>query len=205
MPFSIGSQSILSREDLERSGGAFRVSLTIENPELIKQWFDMKDEFTKRAEAVFLRYVFQVHKYLIRLTPVDGGELRGGWTSILDKYSQSYDRQFFDTALYDPWKAANKTPYFQEYHWDPSLIAKGKTESEFQDNPFNVILINNVPHGEYLEFGTSLIQGRHFLELSRYKAELWFPVIFESWFKKISQEGKVVDLDTPDEELEITS
>jgi hypothetical protein len=202
MPISVLSHTILTREELERAGGAFTVGLTIENPQVIEDLVNMGNEFERRAQAVFLRFVFQVHKFLIRLTPADTGRLRAGWTSILDKYNQAYDRQFFDTSLYDPWKQTTKDP---NYHWDAKAIAEGKALSTFQDEPFNITIINNVPYGEHLEFGTSVIQGRHFVELARYKAELWFQVIFESWLKRLAEEGKITDLDIPDDQLEISA
>jgi len=203
MGFTVASQRILDRKDLERTKGIFKVTLEIENPKEIERLIRSKEDFVRRAEAIFLRYVFQVHKYLIRLTPADTGRLRAGWTSILDKYNQSYERQFFDTALYDVWKTSNKTPEATTYKWDPAAIGEGKGLSDYQDTPFNIMLINNVSYGEIQEFGSSKLQGRHFLELARYKAELWFPVIFNSWFAKIEKEGKIVDLDIPDDQLEI--
>lgn len=205
MPVVIGSQPILTREDLERAGGAFTVSIVIDNPEVLNLWLSMGDEFVKRAETVFLRYAFQVHKYLIRLSPADTGRLRGGWTALLEKYNQPYARQLFDTSLYDPIKAENKTPYSQDYHWDTTAIEEGRGMSSVQETPFNITLQNDVPYGEHQEFGTSLIQGKHFVELAKYKAELWFPVIFDKWFSKISKEGKIVDFAESDDESEITN
>lgn len=176
-------------------GHAFGVELSIQNKDRLDEILQMDADYERRAAGLFLDVVFQIHKYLIRLTPEDEGELRGGWTSVLQKYGQDYSRQLRDTALYDLWKAQNVTPYYRAYHFDPSAVVRGSTQSFFEDLPFDVTIINAVKQGEYLEFGTARIPGRHFTELARYKGEFWFNHIFEQWFEKIAKEENIVEPD----------
>ena len=170
----------------------FNVSMSIENQERLQEILEMDKDFIRRAHGLFLDVVFQIHKYLIRLTPLDTGELRGGWTSILNKYNQDYTKQILDKSLYDDWKQSNRSAEGREYHIDPAKIVEGASKSFFEDVQFDVTLFNTVEQGEYMEFGTSNIQGRHFTELARYKGEFWFNVIFEKWFEKIADEGRIV-------------
>lgn len=178
----------------------FKVEMSIENEERLDEILRMDQDFVRRAYGLFLDVVFQIHKYLIRLTPLDTGELRGGWTSILSKYNQDFTRQILDKSLYDDWKQTNKTAYSREYHLDPKKILEGASKSFFEDVPFDVTLFNAVEQGEYMEFGTSQVQGRHFTELARYKGEFWFNVIFENWFEKIAIEERIADTEALEDE-----
>lgn len=175
--------------------GEFTVALSVENEERLDEILEMDEDFQRRAEGLHLDAVFQIHKFLIRLTPMDTGELRGGWLAVLKKYNQDYGKQVRDTSLSDEDKAKNKTPRSREYHFDSSKIEEGASLSFFEDEPFDTTIINAVQHGEYLEFGTSVMAGRHFVELARYKGEFWYNHIFEQWFEKIASEGKIVEPD----------
>lgn len=180
----------------------FVVEMRLENTERLDEILRMDEDFMRRAGGLFLDVVFQIHKYLIRLTPLDTGQLRGGWTSILNKYNQDYTRQIVDSSLYDPWKATNRSEEGRRYHFDLAMVAKGASQSLFEDLPMDVTVMNMVPHGEHMEFGTSQIQGRHTTELARYKGEFWFNTVFEKWFEKIASEGKISDPgDIGDEEI----
>lgn len=171
--------------------GIFTISL--DNPERLEEILNMGIEFEIGARGLFLETVFEIHKYLIRLTPLDTGELRGGWSGILLKYGQDFSQELKDTSLYDDWKQSNKTPYSREYHFSASEFFKGTTESKIEDSQdFDISIENTVPQGEYLEFGTGKIQGRHTTELATYKGELQFQKAFEEWFEKIATEGKIV-------------
>jgi hypothetical protein len=175
---------------------SFDVELHVENQERLAEILDMDEDFRRRANGLFLDLVFQIHKYLIRVTPEDTGELRGGWASILRKYNQDYSKQIRDTTLYDAWKSQNVTPYSREYHFDAGAAERGLSQSSYEDLPLDITVINAVPQGEYMEYGTSRIQGRHFTELARYKGEFWFNHVFEEWFNKIASEGKISQPDS---------
>lgn len=171
----------------------FEVKMSVENEERLNEVLRMDKDFIRRAQGLFLDITFQVHKYLIRVTPLDTGELRGGWTSILNKYSQDYSRQILDKSLYDDWKQSNKTPEGREYHFDPSMVLKGAGQSAFEDLPFDVTVINSVPQGEYMEYGAGGRQGLHTTEFARYKGELALNTAFEKWFEAIAQAESITD------------
>ena len=167
-------------------------NIRLENPERLDQWLRLKEDYKREAKALFLQTVFQIHKYLIRVSPDDTGELKGGWTSILSKYNQDFSMEVQDYTLYDSWKQQNKTQRGREYHFSMDQVMKGASQSRFEESEFDITVINNVPHAEYLEFGTSKIQGRLTTELARYKGEYWFNEIFNEWFEEIAREEKIV-------------
>ena len=189
---SISPITSVTTPDLSKPTDTTTFSIWLENPERLAEWFRIKDDFRAEAKSIYLQAVFEIHKYLIRVSPLDTGELRGGWTGILNKYNQDYSVQIMDTSLYDSWKSTNKTPEGREYHFALDQVMKGASESHFEDTEFDITIINNVPYAEYLESGTSRIQGRHTTELARYKGEFWFNEVFNAWFEQIAKEGKVV-------------
>lgn len=168
--------------------------IKLENPEVLETWLRIKPEFESKAKALFLQTVFEIHKFLIRVSPDDTGELKGGWTAILNKYNQDYSMEIQDHTLYDSWKQSNTTPEGRAYHFAIDQVLKGASQSTFEDAPFDITIRNNVPHAEYLENGTSKIPGRHTTELARYKGEAWFNSAFNDWFEKIAKEGKIVEV-----------
>lgn len=166
--------------------GLFVVNLKILNPEVLENFKELGTNFEKELEKTFKHLLFDTNKYLIRVTPIDTGELRGGWTSFLDAEQEDYTRQIFDTSL--AIKARGR-----KFHITPEGIQKGKALSTWElPNPLTFTLINNVPHGFHLEHGTSKIRGRNFLALTRYKAEIRFTFIFNEWFREIERAGKLV-------------
>jgi hypothetical protein len=166
--------------------------ISLENPERLEQWLKIKPDFEREAKALFLQTVFEIHKYLIRVSPMDTGELRGGWTGILNKYNQDYSVALMDTSLYDHWKSQNKSQYGKEYHFTLDQVLKGAGQSQFEDSPLDITVINSVLQGDIMENGTSKIQGRHTTELARYKGEYWFNKNFNEWFEQIAKEEKIV-------------
>jgi hypothetical protein len=174
--------------------GGLLVRIEVANPDEVEKIIALGDRFEEAAKKVFGAVVFEAHKYLIRVTPIDTGELRGGWTSWLDKNQIDYSRQLYDLSL------ADKAPG-RSYHIEESAIQQGKSESAFEaPSPFDITIINNTPHGFYLEEGTSAIPGRYFVELARYKTELVFEKIFTDWFYKIAaNDGELVEPDVLEE------
>ena len=167
-------------------GAVFAVRLAILNPEVLEKFETLGTDFKKELGETFKQLIFDTNKYLIRVTPIDTGELRGGWTAFLDSEQEDYTRQIFDTSL--AIKARGR-----KYHITPQGIEKGKEFSTWElPNPLTFTLINSVPYGFFLEHGTSKIRGRNFLALTRYKAEARFTFIFEKWFRDISEAGEVV-------------
>src|SRR3989304_2921223 len=174
-------------------GGEFQATIRIENPEVLRQWLAMGDDFTAHFEKFFGDFIFEVHKYLIRVSPIDTGMLRGGWAAWLDKNNVDYSRQLYDISI------AEKAPG-RDYHFDPAEVERGKTESTFEaPTPPDLTIFNNVPYGYYLEVGTSRISSRNFVELTRFKAESWGERLFEAWMKKIHDAEKIVEPDSPEE------
>jgi len=177
----------------EPKGGEFIASITIENPEVLKEWFALGDDFEEHFEKFFGDFIFEVHKYLIRVTPIDTGALRGGWTSWLDKNNIDYSRQLYDISI------AEKAPG-RDYHFDPSAVEEGKTYSGFEaPTPLDITILNSVPYGIFLEVGTSKIPARNFVELTRFKAESWAERLFHAWTQKIYAAGGMVEPDPAEE------
>ena len=174
-------------------GGEFQATIRIENPEVLRQWLAMGDDFTAHFEKFFGDFIFEVHKYLIRVSPIDTGMLRGGWASWLDKNNIDYSRQLYDTSI------AEKAPG-RDYHFDPAAVEEGKAYSTFEaPNPLDITILNTVPYGIFLEVGTSKIPARNFVELTRFKAESWAERLFHAWEKKIYDAGEMVAPDTAEE------
>ena len=173
----------------------FSISVIIDNPELLQEALNADAEFKKGVEKTFLNTVFEIHKYLIRVTPIDTGQLRGGWTSFLDKFNEDYSQQLYDIAL------ADKAPG-REYHISPEGVQEGKGHSSFEfPAPLDVTLTNSVPYGIFLEEGTSRLAARNFVELAKYKGEFWFQKLMEDWFSQIANAGKVVQPGDSGEEI----
>jgi hypothetical protein len=162
------------------------ISVKIENPEVLNEWLNLDKKFDDEYKNLFSKFIFETHKYLIRVTPIDTGQLRGGWTSYLDAHRIDYSRQIFDTSLAE--KAVGR-----EYHLTDAGVQEGRGMS-FYDAPTStdVTIHNAVPHGLYLEEGTSHMHPRNFLELARYKAETIFATEFDKWFKDMQEANDIV-------------
>ena len=170
-----------------------RVTLELANPEIVEKIKTLGDTFEREAQKTFLGFIFEVHKYLIRVTPIDTGELRGGWTAFLDKNNVDYARQIYDISI------ADKAPG-RDYHISEIGIQEGKGLSQFEaPNPFDITIINSVPYALYLEEGTSRMAGRNFVALTRYKAELLYQKVFDAWFRKIQTADDILPADDPEE------
>lgn len=176
-------------------GDLFRIDVELLNPKVLEQYQRLGDEFDTELEKVFKKIVFDINKYLIRITPAESGQLRGGWTAFLDSQRESYSQQIRDTTL--AIKSRNSVPNISD-----EAIAEGKKYASYEfPNPLNVSIINGVPYASYIEHGTSRTQGRNFTALARYKGELRFREVLTRWFNQIGEAGRVVPLDFPDEDI----
>ena len=178
-------------ENSKNRSGPLRITLTVANPKEVKAIEKSFKRFSKYNLELYRNLVFEIHKYLIRLTPMDTGRLRGGWTAILDKYTVDYSRQIQDTSLYDAFKKANKTEHNREYHFDASAVNKGKKDSSAEDKTpadLSIAVDNQVPYKDAMDFG----KGVHFTARARYTGELWFNKFYGEWLKKMEKAGKVV-------------
>lgn len=196
--------TILSPQEQTSPNAPFSTTLEITNLDEVKAAEKQRGEFERLLRILYLDLVTEIHKYLIRLTPVHTGRLRGGWTAILDKYQKDYSRQITDTSLYDVYKRANTTKEYKDYNIDESAIEDGKRLSEGEDGlpgQLEVSVVNNVPYKDALDFGTSKIDGRHFTDRAQYRGEEFFRQQLEAWLSKISKAGAIVP---PDEVPEIT-
>ena len=176
--------------------GIFKIELEILNKETLDNFEELGENFEEELEKTFKQLLLDVNKYLIRVTPIDTGELRGGWTAFLDSENEDYSRQIRDTSL--AIKALGR-----KFNITQKGIAKGQSQSNFEfPTPLNWTIINNVEHGFLLEHGTSVMQGRHFVTLTRYKAEIRFDAVFREWFEQIAKEGKIVPFKSKSEDID---
>jgi len=160
----------------------FSISIEFVNPEQWDNWLNSSQKFEEYYTTMFRECVFQIHKYLIRLTPLRSGRLRAGWTGILNRYNINYEAAFTDTTFL----------HRALINYDQKAIQEGMAMSQFQDNEYDVTIVNTVPYAEYLEFGTSRIDGQHFTNKARYKGEYVFEKELNDWFKEITFKGEVV-------------
>lgn len=160
----------------------FRLIITIEDPKKWDMWENSKSIFTGYFKEVFKLAIYDVNKYLIRATPLRSGRLRGGWTSFLDKHSIDYSAAFMDTTLVE----GNNSVISQE------AIREGKALSSFVETDFSVSIANAVEYADYVETGTSKMEGRNFTLKSVYKAELIIKNYIEEWLKKCSEKSEIV-------------
>lgn len=160
------------------------VTLKIANPAVLNDWLGIGANIEKDVERLFSAFLLEVNRYLIRITPLDTGMLRGGWTAYLDSANADYQPELYDTSI------AEKAPG-RFYHLDPEDVAKGKTFSRFeQPNKLEFTLINEVPYGFYLEYGTSAIPARNFVTKTQYKAVTLFDQYLTFWFNGVAKDTK---------------
>lgn len=168
-----------------------KTTLTIENPQQVKEAEKTLQTFNRFSITLFRNVVFEIHKYLIRVSPMHTGKFRGGWTGFLDKFQQDYSRQMLDTSLYDAIKKGNITPEHREYAIDTGAIGAGKAFSTVEDKTPGELVVtieNKAPYGNYLEFE----KGGHFAARTQYIGELWIQRHFELWLANISEAGKII-------------
>lgn len=178
-----------------------KTTLTIENSKQVKEAEKTLQTFNRFSVTLFRNVVFEIHRYLIRVSPMHTGKFRGGWTGFLDKFQKDYSRQMFDTSLYDAIKKGNITPEHREYKIDTGAIGAGKAFSTVEDKTPGELVVtieNKAPYGNYLEFE----KGGHFASRTRYIGELWIQRHFELWLESISKAGVIVP---PPEVEEISS
>ena len=178
-----------------------KTTLTIENPQQVKEAEKTLQTFNRFSVQLFRNVVFEIHKYLIRVSPIHTGKFRGGWTGFLDKFQQDYSRQMLDTSLYDAIKKGNITPEHREYAIDTGAVGAGKAFSSLEDKTPGELVVtieNKAPYGNYLEFE----KGGHFAARTQYIGEFWIQKHFELWLDNISKAGVIVE---PPEVTEIES
>jgi len=165
-------------------GSEFTVHITLDNPEVWDEWLNCPGLFMKYWEDYFREIVFECHRYLIRVTPISTGRLRAGWTGILNKYNQDYQAEMMDTSLVE---------YVRDYKPNLEAQVEGLSLSQYVDEAFIKTLINNVPYGEYNEWGTSIIAGQFFTHKAMFKSEQIFKDAVENWYKLLTETGRVVE------------
>jgi hypothetical protein len=176
------------------TGGLLNMTISVKNPEKLKEWEHAEEEFKQYARELYINIVAEVHKYLLRVTPMHTGKLRGGWTAFLDKYQKDYSKQLFDVSLYDSYKKSNTSKSNKSYQFSMSAVGEGKKYSQLLDklpNELSVSLNNLTPYGTYLNFGTSEVASQHFVEKAIYKGEYWLRLNFDAWLQTMSKAGKV--------------
>lgn len=161
---------------------SFSITITFVDPEKWNTWLNASTLFYEYYIDLFRQCVYETHKYLIRLTPIQTGKLRAGWTGILTKYNIDYTAAFLDTSLLDH-------AYIK---YDQAAIQEGFTMSQYIDSPLDVTIINTVPYAEYVEFGTSKMEGQNYTNKARYKGEYIFKKEIDDWFKEMSQQAEIV-------------
>ena len=169
--------------------GEFTVTIRVVNPDKWDRFLDIENAFMAKFKELFMNCVFETHRYLIRITPMRTGRLRGGWVSILDKYNQDYTRAFYDVSLLH-------IPSDSPGVLDAQAIMDGVRNSSFLDlypDKLDVTLINQVSYGEYVEWGTSKMEGQNFTNRAMYKAEHIIAEAFDKWLKDITNAGDIVE------------
>jgi len=188
--------NILSEsEQIKGQSGAFKVSFTIENLKEVKEAEKFQEKFDKFYKQLYLDLVLEIHKYLIRVTPLHTGKLRGGWTAFLDKHQADYSKAMKDTSLYQIYKSMNITPEHREYQFSSDAVQQGKAESHLEDKlpvDTDVAIDNQVEYKDHLDFGTTKITARHFTDAARYKGEYAFELYFTKWLKNLQDKGAIV-------------
>jgi len=160
----------------------FGMTITINTPKQWEMWENVRSIFMDNFKVMFKYGVFDANKYLIRATPMQTGRLRAGWTALLNKYNIDYSAAFMDVTLV----TGHNEPLSQE------AISEGMALSSFIDTDFMVTLVNGVPYADYVETGTSKMEGQHFTLKSTYKAELIMKRYMEEWMRICSGEGQIV-------------
>jgi hypothetical protein len=174
---------------------ALRFSVSVDNPAKVKALEKSFAKFDEYYKKLYKDLVGVSHRYLIRITPLHTGKLRGGWTAFLDKYQIDYSKELYDTSLYSTWKKANKTEEYRNYAIDSSKVEEGKAFSHLDDAmPGDTVvgIENMVPYKDDMDFGTSVVPGRHFTDIALYKAEHWFDKYFSQWLASMERAGAVV-------------
>jgi len=160
----------------------FDITVELVNPEQWESWMHANEKFQEYYKELFRDCIFEIHRYLIRVTPVMSGRLRAGWTGILNKYNVDYTRAFTDTSLLD----------HAYINWNQQAIMEGMAESQWMDADFDVSIINSVPYSEMVEFGTSKMSGQYFTNKARYKGEYILTKAIDDWFKEITAKAELV-------------
>ncbi|MFA6971828.1 MAG: HK97 gp10 family phage protein [Gallionella sp.] len=163
--------------------GEFKIRIDVVDVEKWNHFLNLTPEFYDKYHRLFRNAVYEAHRYLIRVTPFDTGRLRAGWTSVLEKYRIDYAMAFIDTSLIETRSTVV----------DPAAIEEGKGLSTMVDQPFDVTVTNNVPYAQYVEYGTSKMQGRHFTQKAMYKAEYILAKAFDAWFKQMAEAGDITE------------
>ena len=162
----------------------WNLTITIINPDVWKEFSELSPTFLEYCKVLFKDIVFESHRYLIRVTPMLTGRLRGGWTAILNKYNVDYAAAFMDVSLV----TGHNEPLSQE------AIKEGMALSQYIDemDKMDVTIINGVEYAEYVEFGTSMMEGRYYTTKAMYKAEHIMQQAFSAWFRKMTEQQRVV-------------
>jgi hypothetical protein len=161
----------------------FSLTITINTPEKWDMWADVSSIFMENFKTLFRYAVFDSNKYLIRATPMQTGRLRGGWTALLNKYNIDYSAAFMDVTLV----TGHNEPLSQE------AIREGMALSSYIDTDFMVTLVNGVDYADYVESGTSKMEGQHFTARTLYKAELIMKNYIENWANQCSVKSEIVE------------
>jgi len=160
----------------------FGCTITLITPEKWDMWAGISSMFMDNCKLLFKYAVFDTNKYLIRATPLQTGRLRGGWTALLNKYNIDYSAAFMDVTLV----TGHNEPLSQE------AIREGMALSSYIDTDFLVTLVNDVDYGDYVETGTSKMEGQHFTAKTMYKAELIIKRNLENWFQQCAEKNEIV-------------
>jgi hypothetical protein len=195
MGYYLAGKLIPTEQEQLSKSGILKFAFVLENPKEAVVMYKQFDKFPEYYRQLFKSLVVEIHKYLIRITPMHTGKLRGGWTAFLDKYQINYTKQLLDTSLYNIFKRANVTPEYKQYQFNYGEVQKGKASSQLEDKlpmDTDVSIENQVEYKDHLDFGTTRISARHFTEIARYKGELWFTEHFQKWINKMNEAGAIV-------------
>jgi hypothetical protein len=117
-------------------------SVELRNQAEIAGYFDgLQEDFAKAIQIVHRKTVLEILTYLIRITPVVTGRLRGSWTPAEDVYKFSGLKKWMKETSLAPQKAAGKLKQFSE-----AAVEEGKRQGIFNESGMNTTIGTNVSY-----------------------------------------------------------
>ncbi len=159
----------------------------------IAKWFDGQHvKFERAALMVHRKTVFEILIYLIRLTPVVTGRLRGSWTPFLDKYGKQsfYARYLNDRSLAGgrPKTIGGQVMATLGGVLGMSAVAQGKRLGFFMDNALLTTVGSNVVYGAKVD------ESSHYMTKTAAQAQLLINQNFENFVEASTKSGWIPDL-----------
>ncbi len=155
--------------------------------EIFKYFDGLHLKFERAALMIHRKTVFEILIYLIRLTPVVTGRLRGSWTPFLDKYGKQsfYARYLNDRALSGgrPKTITGRAMATLGGVVGMSAVDEGKRLGFYLDNALLTTVGSNVV------YAGSVNQKSHYLDKTVAQAQTLINKNFESFLEASRKAG----------------